>query len=277
MRSRFARLAQGEDLDHYDYIIVGAGSAGCVLANRLSANPANRVLLLEAGAADWNPLIHMPAGIARLANNRRINWNYRTEPEPALNQRRLWWPRGKTLGGSSAINAMCYIRGAAADYDQWASLGNTGWSWRDVLPYFRKAENHEAGGDEFHGTGGPLNVARQRDPNPLSPVFLEAAAQAGHAPSPDFNGARQDGMGFYEVMQKDGQRCSNARAYLRAAENRPNLTVLTEAQATRILFDGKRAVGVRVFEKGRYLDVLAAREVVLAGGAIGSPHLLLLS
>jgi choline dehydrogenase len=261
----------------YDYVIVGAGSAGCVLANRLSADGRHSVCLLEAGPPDTSPFIHIPGGILQALRSKQLNWHFWTEPQPHLDNRPRYWPRGRTLGGSSSINAMCYIRGHASDYDQWARLGNPGWSYREVLPYFRKAENHELGENDFHGVGGPLNVAPLRDPNPLSLAFVEACTQAGFAPTDDFNGARQEGSGLYRVMQKDGQRCSNARAYLRAAEGRKNLVVRTGVHVTRVLLDGKRAAGVRLFESGRYVDVLAQREVILCAGAIGSPQLLLLS
>lgn len=271
----------------YDYVIVGGGSAGCVLANRLSANGKHTVCLIEAGPADSSPFIKMPGGIIPLFRSTKYNWQFWTTEQKHLSNRKLYWPRGKTLGGSSSINAMCYIRGNAWDYDHWASLGNAGWGYQEVLPYFKKSENYEPGADasgalmpdqaKYHGLGGPLNVADRRHNNPLSAVFLKAAQQAGHSLTPDFNAAQQEGMGPYRVFQKDGQRCSNARAYLREAEARANLTVMTATQATRVLFDGRRAVGVRCFEAGRYVDVLAAREVILSGGAIGSPQLLLLS
>ncbi|MGH8481850.1 MAG: GMC family oxidoreductase, partial [Nevskiaceae bacterium] len=230
----------------YDYVIVGGGSAGCVLANRLSADGRHSVCLLEAGPPDRSPFIHIPGGILQAIRSKALNWHFWTEPQPHLDNRPRYWPRGRTLGGSSSINAMCYIRGHAFDYDQWAKLGNPGWSYREVLPYFRKAENYELGENDFHGVGGPLNVAALRDPNPLSQAFVEACTQAGFPPTDDFNGAQQEGAGLYRVMQKGGERCSNARAYLREAEGRKNLAIRTGVQATRVLLDGKRAVGVRV-------------------------------
>ncbi|AGG87770.1 GMC family oxidoreductase [Rhodanobacter denitrificans] len=265
-------------MNHYDYIIVGAGSAGCVLAHRLSADPATRVLLLEAGPADWNPLIHMPAGIARLANNRALNWNYRTEPEPALGQRRLWWPRGKTLGGSSSINAMCYIRGVAADYDGWAEAsGDPRWSWREVLPWFLRSEDNSRGAGALHGAGGPLGVADLRHRNVLSEALLDAAASAGFARNDDFNGERQAGFGLYQVTQRDGARCSSATAFLKPVRRRANLDVRTHALVERVLIEHRRAVGVQL-RRGRHdAERIAAGEVILAGGAINSPQLLMLS
>ncbi|MFN9740162.1 MAG: GMC family oxidoreductase [Pseudomonadota bacterium] len=261
----------------YDYIIVGAGSAGCVLANRLSSDPSRRVLLLEAGPSDWHPFIHMPAGIAKLVGKKGVNWDYSTEPEPHLGNRRLWWPRGKVLGGSSSINAMCYIRGHRADYDEWAALGATGWDWASVLPYFKRAEHNERGADAFHGTGGPLNVDDLRHHNPLSDVFLAASAEAGFGSNGDFNGARQDGFGYYQVTQKGGARCSTAAGYLTPARGRSNLTVVTGALARRVLLDGARAVGVEYSHRGSVVRAEAAREVLLCGGALNSPQLLLLS
>ncbi|MGY4516836.1 choline dehydrogenase [Lysobacter sp. HA18] len=261
----------------YDYIIVGAGSAGCVLANRLSEDPSVRVLLLEAGPRDRHPFIHMPAGIAKLVNVRRLNWDYNTAPEPALNGRRLWWPRGRVLGGSSSINAMCYIRGNPVDYDDWADAGATGWSWRDMLPYFIRSENNARGADALHGDAGPLHVSDLRHVNPLSRVFIDAGEQLGFARNDDFNGAPQTGFGLYQVTQKDGARCSSAVAYLRPALGRPNLEVRTGALTTRVLFDGSRANGVE-YAIGRGLHrVHASREVLLCGGAINSPQLLMLS
>jgi choline dehydrogenase len=261
----------------YDYIIVGAGSAGCVLANRLSADPARRVLLLEAGGRDWHPFIHMPAGIAKLVGKKGVNWDYSTEPEPNLGNRRLWWPRGKVLGGSSSINAMCYIRGHRSDYDEWAALGAEGWDWDSVLPYFKRAEHNERGADAFHGTGGPLNVDDLRHHNPLSDVFLAASAEAGFAANRDFNGERQDGFGYYQVTQKDGARCSTAAGYLTPVRGRANLTVLTGALTRRVLLDGPRAVGVEYLHRGAVQRAEAAREVILCGGALNSPQVLMLS
>ena len=262
----------------YDYIIVGAGSAGCVLANRLSQDPANRVLLLEAGPSDWHPFIHMPAGLAKLVGKKGVNWDYSTAPEPALGNRPLWWPRGKVLGGSSSINAMCYIRGNARDYDEWAALGAEGWHWDNVLPYFKRSEGNERGGSEFHGGDGPLGVSDPRHRNPLSEVFLEAARQAGHAPTDDFNGARQEGFGWYQTTTRDGARSSSARAYLKPVRKRPNLTVITGATASRVTITDGRATGVvySVNGKGAFHQV-AGKEVILSGGAINSPQLLMLS
>ena len=261
----------------FDYIIIGAGSAGCVLANRLSANPDHRVLLLEAGPSDWHPFIHMPAGLAKLVGRKGVNWDYNTEPEPALNNRRLWWPRGKVLGGSSSINAMCYIRGVAGDYDEWAADGARGWDWQSVLPYFRRSEDNERGADELHGSGGPLGVADLRYHNPLSDQFIAAALEAGFPRNDDFNGSTQEGFGFYQVTQRDGARCSSARGYLKPIRERSNLSVITSAQAARVLIESGRAVGVEYRHHGQLKQARAEREVLLAGGALNSPQLLMLS
>lgn len=260
----------------YDYIILGAGSAGCVLANRLSEKPSNRVLLLEAGGRDWHPFIHMPAGLAKLIGMASINWGYATEPQAQLNQRRLYWPRGRVLGGSSSINAMCYCRGHRIDYDNWCRAGNAGWDYQSVLPYFIKSEDQGNGASPYHGVGGPLSVQNLRHVNPLSEVFIRAAQQAGHRRNDDFNGEHQRGFGLYQVTQRKGRRCSAAVGYLRPVLQRPNLTLLTGALAQAIEFDGLRAIGINYRRQGQ---VSRARggHVILCAGAINSPHLMLLS
>jgi choline dehydrogenase len=261
----------------YDYIIAGGGSAGCVLANRLSADPDIKVALLEAGPADKNFLIHMPAGYAALMQTGWVDWGYHTEPQAGLNGRCLFWPRGKTLGGSSSVNAMVYIRGVPSDYDTWAQLGNRGWSYDDVLPYFKRSETYLPGGNAYHGSDGPLQVSRPGVEGVLSAVWIEAGQQAGHPYTPDFNGAQQEGFGPIDTTVANGRRASAAVCYLRPALSRPNLTVITKAHATRILMQGSRAIGVE-YAKGRRRYVLhAAREVIVSGGSINSPQLLLLS
>lgn len=261
----------------YDFIIVGAGSAGCVLANRLSSDPSIKVCLVEAGPKDSSVMVHVPLGIIGMMHSKKMNWRYYTEGEPNLNNRQLFWPRGKTLGGSSASNAMCYIRGHACDYDEWASLGNEGWSYKEVLPYFKKSQHQERGGDAYHGSHGPLNVSDLRIKNPLSEAFIKAAKQAGHRYTEDFNGADQEGVGYYQVTQKNGQRCSTAVGYLRPAEERDNLTVITDALTTRVLFEGTKATGIEYLKEGQTHTLHCNREVLLSGGAINSPQLLLLS
>ena len=260
------------------YVIVGGGSAGCVLANRLSENPANTVVLIEAGPPDTSPFIHMPAGIIPVIRSDKLNWKYWTAKEPNMGDRRMFWPRGRTLGGSSSINAMCYIRGHAHDYDHWAALGCQGWGYEDVLPYFRKSENFEpdeaTGPDHYHGVGGPLNVAAARFMNPLMDAFVKAGVEAGYTRTTDFNGATQEGIGYYHVMQKGGQRCSNAKAFLAPIRNRPNLTVRTDAHVEGVRFEGKRAAAVKL-RKGE--EIKATHEIILAAGALGSPQLLMLS
>ena len=261
----------------YDIVIVGAGSAGCVLANRLSADPGRRVLLLEAGPSDWHPFIHMPAGIAKLVGKKGINWDYYTEPEAALGGRRLWWPRGRVLGGSSSINAMCYIRGVPTDYDDWArAAGDARWSWDRVLPYFKRAEGNTRGADALHSATGPLGVQDLVYRNPLSQAFVDAAAAAGFPLNTDFNGPRQEGFGLYQVTQRNGARCSAATGYLAGVRGRANLHVRTGAFAQRVRVDGGRAAGVDYVLRGRPMRA-EAREVVLCGGAINSPQLLMLS
>ncbi|MEY4357919.1 MAG: hypothetical protein RL469_1245 [Pseudomonadota bacterium] len=261
----------------YDYIIVGAGSAGCVLANRLTERADVRVLLLEAGGRDFHPLIHMPAGLSRLVGNTSLNWEFYTEPEPELNGRRLYWPRGKVQGGSSSINAMCYVRGDARDYEEWASMGLGGWSYRDVLPLFRRAERRQSGANQFHGADGPLGVSDLRHRNILSDVFVDAAVECGHPRNDDFNGATQAGFGHYQVTQWNGRRCSAAVAYLNPVRARQNLTIVSHASTRRVTLEGARAVGVEYLHRGELKIARATGEVLLAAGAIGSPQLLMCS
>jgi choline dehydrogenase len=263
-------------LMEYDYIITGAGSSGCVVANRLSENPSNRVLLIEAGGPDSNPFIHIPAGLAQLSNNKQINWAYETEPQAQLNQRRMFWPRGKVLGGSSSINAMIYIRCQREDYDNWASMGNTGWDYESLLPYFMKSQDQQRGASDLHATGGPLSVQDLKYTNPLVQNFLQAAGQAGFESNDDFNGPRQAGIGIYQVTQRNGQRCSSAAAFLKPALKRKNLKVLTHTLAQKVLVEGDRATGVVVSRKGR-TQIYHGGNIILCGGAINSPQLLMLS
>ena len=261
----------------FDYVIVGGGSAGCVLARRLSEIPDVTVCLLEAGPPDRHPLIHMPMGILWLMRSRVLNWNLYTQAEAELGGRRLFWPRGRTLGGSSSSNAMCYLRGHPADYDAWAALGNDAWSYADVLPYFRRSEHQERGASAYHGTDGPLNVADLRSPSRLTPVFIAAGQQAGLPYNIDFNGESPEGVGPFQVTQKDGRRCSTARAYLQPARGKPNLTVITGAQVSGLQLEHRQARGVEYRRDGRREVASARREVILAAGAIESPKLLMLS
>ena len=263
--------------DTYDFIVTGAGSAGCVLAARLSESGHHRVLLLEAGGKDSNPWIHIPLGYARTFCNPRVNWMFDSEPEANLNNRVMYQPRGKVLGGTSSINGMIYMRGNHADYDEWRQRGCEGWDYDSVLPYFRKAEDNERGAGEFHGSGGPLRVSNQPYEWEIGKLLLQACIQAGIKPNPDFNGAQQEGAGYYQTTTKDRRRWSTAAAYLRPARDRQNLVVQTHAHATRVMIENGRAVGVE-FRTPQGLRIARANgEVIVSGGAYGSPQLLLLS
>ncbi|MFN7173324.1 MAG: GMC family oxidoreductase [Thermaurantiacus tibetensis] len=264
-------------MSEVDYVIVGAGSAGCVLANRLTADPSLRVLLLEAGPEDRSLMIHVPVGYARTLKDPKVNWLFQTEPDPGSGGRVHVWPRGKVLGGSSSINGLLYVRGQPADYDGWAQLGATGWSYADVLPYFRRAEANERLGDPWHGTDGPLHVSDATTRHPVSDAVVAAGMQAGLRFNDDVNGPEQDGISYFQLTVKNGRRWSAAMAYLRPAMRRPNLRVETGAQAEAVLFEGRRATGVRYRQGGRSIEVRAAREVLLCGGTVNSPQLLELS
>jgi choline dehydrogenase len=276
MTSKSAQNRSPETTE-FDYIIVGAGSAGCVLANRLSASGKHSVLLLEAGPKDNNIWIHVPLGYGKLFKDTTVNWMYQTEPEPGLNGRTVFQPRGKVLGGSSSINGLLYVRGQHEDYDRWRQLGNTGWGFDDVLPYFKKAEDQQRGADDFHGSGGPLSVSDSRHPDPLSQAFIEAAAESGIPKNPDFNGATQEGAGWFQTTTRRGRRASTARSYLRPVRHRSNLRVETAALAQRIVFDGRRAVAVDYKQAGTLRTARARKEILISGGAYNSPQLLQLS
>jgi choline dehydrogenase len=259
-----------------DFVVVGAGSAGCAVAARLSEDPATRVVLLEAGGEDKNRWIRIPLGFGKTFADPSVNWCYETEPDPGAADRRVFWPRGKVLGGSSSINGMVYIRGQAEDFDHWRQLGNAGWSFEDVLPYFKRSEHQVRGADGFHGTGGPLSVSDVAQ-HPICEAFIAATSELGFARNDDFNGASQDGAGYHQTTTRNGRRCSTAVGYLRPAMHRPNLRVVTGAMTERITFDGRRATGVDFRQDGRLGIALAEREVILCGGAVNSPQLLMLS
>ncbi|WP_210521152.1 GMC family oxidoreductase [Hymenobacter terricola] len=263
-------------MEEYDFIVVGAGSAGCAVAARLTERPGLEVLILEAGGADSRPEFHIPAAFPHLFQT-PFDWGYRTVPQAGLNGRQEINPRGKVVGGSSSINAMIFMRGNPHDYNRWAALGNAGWAWDDLMPYFRKTQHQQRGESAHHGVGGPIYTSDLRDPNPLSRAFVEAATQAGYAPNDDFNAGEQTGFGLFQVTQKDGMRCSAADGYLRPALERTNLTAITEAHVTQLLIKDGRCVGVAYLKDGETYQARARHEVILSGGAINSPQVLMLS
>src|ERR1700693_5321373 len=263
--------------DEFDYIVTGAGSAGCVLANRLSASGKHRVLLLEAGGKDSSFWIHVPMGYAKTFIDPKVNWMFESEPEERLNNRTMYQPRGKVLGGTSSINGMIYMRGNHADYDEWRQRGCEGWDWESVLPYFRKAEDNERGASEFHGSGGPLRVSNQPYEWEIGKLLLEACVQAGIPRNPDFNGAQQEGCGYYQTTTSNRRRWSTAKAYLQPARQRSNLVVRAGAHATRVLIENHRAVGVEYHTPEGRRTARARGEIIVSGGAYGSPQLLLVS
>lgn len=264
-------------MTQYDFIIIGGGSAGCVLADKLSACGNFQVCLIEAGTKDTSPLIHTPIGIVELMKSKSLNWQLNSINEPTQNQRQIFNPRGKVLGGSSSINAMLYVRGQSEDYDHWAALGNKGWSYADVLPYFKATQHQERGEDNYHGINGPLNVAESRSKLPVFERFFNAAKQAGFKHNDDFNGASQEGIGYFQVTQKDGLRCSAAKAFLTPSLHRKNLTVITNALVEKVNIKNKTATGVVYRKNGKQFKLTAAKEVILSSGAFNSPQLLMLS
>ena len=261
-------------MENFDFIIIGAGSAGCVLANRLSANPNNKILLLEAGGKDSNPWIHIPGGYFKTMHNPETDWCFNTEKEPNCDNREMVYPRGKTLGGSSSINGMLYIRGQSNDYDYWRQLGNVGWSWSDVLPYFKKSEDFQSGENEFHGSGGPIKVEKIRATFKVLDLFLEAAEEFGYKKTDDFNNGNNEGMGYFPFTVKNGLRCSTAVGYLNPIKKRKNLKIVTKAHIKNIEFENKKAVSVNYWHNNNLIKVKTNKEIILSAGTIGSPHIL---
>ncbi len=271
-------MSESPGMQHWDFIIIGAGSAGCVLANRLSADSRCKVLVLEAGGTDQRPSVRVPIGYALTYRDPAVNWMYQTQPEPALGGRSSYWPRGKVLGGSSSINAMAYVRGLPSDYEHWRNMGNLGWGWADVLPFFKRSEDHAAGGSDYHGSDGELSVSDiANQVHPLCRQFLRAANSLGFPYTSDFNGPRMEGVGIYQVNTRGGWRESSASAFLRPAMRRGNLSLFTDSLATRLLLQGRRVVGVEYLRGGKLQQAAAGGEVLLCGGAINSPQLLQLS
>lgn len=264
-------------VDKYDFIVIGAGSAGCALANRLTEDPSHRVLLLEAGGRDTNPWLHIPVGYYRTIFNEEFNWGYQTEPEPELDNRQIAWPRGRVLGGSSAINGLVYIRGQREDFQLWRQMGNQGWGWDDVLPFFKKAEDQERGANALHGEGGPLGVSDLNETHEICEAYINACDELGIPRTNDFNGEEQEGAGYFQLTTRNGLRCSSAVAYLHPIKYRPNLAVVTNALVTRIVIEDKQATGVMYWQKGELKRADVAGEIILSAGAIGSPQILQLS
>ena len=258
-------------MKQFDYIVVGAGSAGCAVAARLAEDGKTTVLLLEAGPADKNIWIHIPIGYGKTMFNKQLNWQFKSEPEPHLKGREIYQPRGRTLGGSSSINGLVYIRGQAEDFERWESLGNTGWGWDDMLPYFKRSESNERGASAFHGGSGPLAVSNIRGQHELVEAFIGAANEIGVPRTEDFNGAKQEGAGYFQLTTRNGLRCSSAKGYLRSGLVGSNLVVETDAHATGLVWDGKRAVGIRYRRGGQAMEARANHEVILSAGALQSP------